>query len=131
MQEREELVLNPVPKEERVGWLAPLFNMLGSNIAISELMVGGTLILGMTLSNMIITSIIGNLILVAIIMIQGYIGYKEGLNTYVLAKGAFGEIGGKYLISLLLGITSFGWFGVQAGVAGLSVQKIFPSVNLH
>ncbi|MDC0804454.1 cytosine permease, partial [Clostridium paraputrificum] len=58
--------------------------MLGSNIAISELMVGGTLILGMTLSNMIITSIIGNLILVAIIMIQGYIGYKEGLNTYVL-----------------------------------------------
>ena len=130
MQEREELVLNPVPKEERVGWLAPLFNMLGSNIAISELMVGGTLILGMTLSNMIITSIIGNLILVAIIMIQGYIGYKEGLNTYVLAKGAFGEIGGKYLISLLLGITSFGWFGVQAGVAGLSVQKIFPSVNL-
>lgn len=130
MQEREELVLNPVPKEERVGWLAPLFNMLGSNIAISELMVGGTLILGMTLSNMIITSIIGNLILVAIIMIQGYIGYKEGLNTYVLAKGAFGEVGGKYLISLLLGITSFGWFGVQAGVAGLSVQKIFPSVNL-
>ncbi len=40
LQEREELVLNPVPKEERVGWLAPLFNMLGSNIAISELMVG-------------------------------------------------------------------------------------------
>ncbi len=49
MQEREELILNPVPQEERTGWKAPLFNILGCNIAISELMVGGALIAGMTL----------------------------------------------------------------------------------
>ncbi len=130
MQEREDLILNPVPQSERTGWAAPLFNMLGCNVAISELMVGGALIAGMTFNNLIITSIVGNLILVLMILIQGYIGCKEGLNTYVLAKGAFGEIGGKWVISLILGITSFGWFGVQAGVAGLSVQKIFPSINL-
>ncbi|MDD3840024.1 MAG: cytosine permease [Clostridia bacterium] len=130
MQEREDLILNPVPKEERTGWGPPLFNILGCNIAISELMVGGALIAGMALKGLIIASIIGNLLLVLILSIQGYIGSKEGLNTYVLAKGAFGEIGGKWIISLMLGITSFGWFGIQAGVAGLSVQKIFPGINL-
>ncbi|MBC7130909.1 cytosine permease, partial [Candidatus Bathyarchaeota archaeon] len=89
MQEREELILNPVPQEERTGWKAPLFNILGCNIAISELMVGGALIAGMTLKDMALASIIGNLLLVVILSIQGYIGYKEGLNTYILAKGAF------------------------------------------
>lgn len=129
--EREDLVLNPVPENERTGWGPPLFNILGSNVAISELMVGGALIAGMTFKNLVLTSIIGNLILVIILTIQGYIGSKEGLNTYVLAKGAFGEIGGTWIISIILGITSFGWFGIQAGVAGLSVQKIFPNINLR
>lgn len=130
MIEREDLSLKPVPMSERVGWKAPLFNILGSNVAISELMVGGALIAGMTFKNLIFTSIIGNLILVLILSIQGYIGSKEGLNTYVLAESVFGDVGGKWIISSILGITSFGWFGIQAGVAGLSVQKIFPSINL-
>jgi len=130
MIEREDLSLKPIPESERVGWRAPLFNILGSNVAISELMVGGALIAGMTFKNLVLTSIIGNLILVLILSIQGYIGSKEGLNTYVLAESVFGEVGGKWIISTILGITSFGWFGIQAGVAGLSVQKIFPSINL-
>lgn len=128
--EREDLALNPIPKSERTGWGPPLFNILGSNVAISELMVGGALIAGMTFKNLVLTSILGNLILVVILSIQGHIGSKEGLNTYVLAKGAFGEVGGTWIISLILSITSFGWFGIQAGVAGLSVQKIFPGINL-
>ena len=130
MQEQDELSLKPVPQGQRVGPAAPLFNMLGANIAISELMLGGALVYGLSLGDMIMVSIAGNFILVVLLMAQGYIGYKEGLNTYMLTKGAFGELGGKYLISLLLGITSFGWFGVQAGVAGLSMQKIFPDINL-
>lgn len=130
MKEREDLILNPVPKSERIGWGAPLFNVLGTNIALSALMVGGTLIGGLTFKDVILASVIGNLILVAIFVIQGNIGSREGLNTYVIATGPFGEIGGRWVISLVLGITSFGWFGIQAGVAGLSVQQIFPGINV-
>lgn len=130
MIEKDDLSLKSIPKSERVGWRAPLFNILGSNVAISELMVGGALIAGMTFKNLVLTSIIGNLILVLILSIQGYIGSKEGLNIYVLAESVFGDVGGKWIVSLILGITSLGWFGIQAGVAGLSVQKIFPDLNL-
>src|SRR5690625_2334746 len=130
MKEREDLILNPVPQSERVGWRAPLFNILGTNIALSALMVGGTLIGGLTFRDVILASVIGNLILVAILIIQGNIGSREGLNTYVIATGPFGEIGGRWVISSVLAITSFGWFGIQAGVAGLSVQQIFPDLNL-
>jgi cytosine permease len=130
MAEREDLILNPVPQKERTGWRAPLFNIMGCNVAISELMVGGALIAGLSLRGMIGVSIIGNLLLVLILFIQGSIGCREGLNTYVLAQGVFGRKGGQIIISLILAVTCFGWFGVQAGVAGLSVQKIFPNVNL-
>lgn len=130
IEREDQLSNNPVPQDERVGWGAPLFNMLGTNIAISELMVGGALIAGMTFSNLLLTSIIGNLILAVIVAIQGNIGAKEGLNTYTLAESIFGEKGGRYIISIILAISSFGWFGIQTGVAGLSVQKIFPNINL-
>ena len=130
MKEREDLILKPIPAGDRIGWVAPLFNVLGTNIALSALMVGGTLIGGLTFRDVILASVIGNLILVAIFMTQGYIGNREGLNTYVIATGPFGEIGGRWVISLVLGITSFGWFGIQAGVAGLSVQQIFPGINV-
>ena len=130
MSEREELILNPIPKDERTGWKAPLFNILGCNVAISELMVGGALIAGLSLRDLIGVSIAGNLLLVLILCLQGYMGCREGMNTYVLAQGAFGKKGGQMIIALILGITSFGWFGIQAGVAGLSLQKIFPSLNL-
>lgn len=130
MKEREDLILQPVPKSERTGWRAPLFNVLGTNIAISALMVGGTLISGLSFWDLVWVAVVGNLILAAIMIIQGNIGTREGVNTYVIAKGAFGEKGGTWIISTVLGITSFGWFGIQAGVAGLSVRQIFPTINL-
>lgn len=130
MSEKEELILNPIPLSERTGWRAPLFNILGCNVAISELMVGGALIAGLSLRDLIGVSVAGNLLLVLILCLQGYMGCKEGMNTYVLAQGAFGKKGGQMIIALILGITSFGWFGIQAGVAGLSLQKIFPDLNL-
>ena len=117
MSEREELILNPIPKDERTGWKAPLFNILGCNVAISELMVGGALIAGLSLRDLIGVSIAGNLLLVLILCLQGYMGCREGMNTYVLAQGAFGKKGGQMIIALILGITSFGWFGIQARVA--------------
>lgn len=119
-----------VEDHERVGWKAPLFNILGSNVAISELMVGGALVAGMTFKQLLATSIIGNLMLVFILILQGNIGMREGLDTYSLAESTFGLKGGKWIISLILAITSFGWFGVQAGVAGLSLLRIFPNLNL-
>lgn len=119
-----------VADSERVGWRAPLFNILGSNVAISELMVGGVLVLGMSFKQLLVTSVIGNLMLVLILILQGNIGMREGLDTYSLAESTFGSTGGKWIISLILAITSFGWFGVQAGVAGLSLLRIFPGLNL-
>lgn len=119
-----------VEDHERVGWKAPLFNILGSNVAISELMVGGALVAGMTFKQLLATSIIGNLMLVFILILQGNIGMREGLDTYSLAESTFGLKGGKWIISLILAVTSFGWFGVQAGVAGLSLLRIFPNLNL-
>lgn len=130
LREKDELALKPIPMQERAGWVAPMFNMLGCNIALSELMLGVTLVATMAFKDFMIASILGNLILVVVLMIQGYIGCKEGLNTYVLSKGAFGEVGGKWVISILLAITSFGWFGVQAGVAGASIQALAPAANL-
>jgi cytosine permease len=127
--EREEVILSKVPESERVGWVAPLFSILGCNVAVTELMVGGGLVAGLTVKNTIIASIIGNLILALIVYVQGKIGTREGLNTYVLTEMAFGKEGNKWVVSLLFAITLFGWFGIQDGLATLALQQIFPNIN--
>jgi len=126
---KEEENKSRIPESERVGWGKPLFSMLGCNVAVTSLMVGGGLISGLTVKNVIIASIIGNLILALIVYIQGNIGLREGLDTYTLTEMAFGAKGNKWVVSLIFAITLFGWFGIQAGLAAKSIQKIFPSLS--
>lgn len=127
--ENEEMVQSRIPDSEKAGVAGPLFAVLGCNVAVTELMVGGGLISGLTMKQTIAATVIGNLILAFIAYFQGYIGMKEGLNTYVLTEMAFGKKGNKILVSSVMAITLFGWFGMQAGLATLSVQKIFPNIT--
>ena len=127
--EREEVILSKVPGKRESRMVAPLFSILGCNVAVTELMVGGGLVAGLTVKNTIIASIIGNLILALIVYVQGKIGTREGLNTHVLTEMAFGKEGNKWVVSLLFAITLFGWFGIQDGLATLALQQIFPNIN--
>lgn len=97
--QKESAAQERIPDEQRQGLSGPLFAMLGMNVAVSTLMVGGGLIEKLTLKESIFVIIIGNLILVTIFYIQGLIGMREGLTTYKLTEMAFGKYANKFLVS--------------------------------
>lgn len=127
--QKESAAQERIPDEQRQGLSGPLFAMLGMNVAVSTLMVGGGLIEKLTLKESIFVIIIGILILVTIFYIQGLIGMREGLTTYKLTEMAFGKYANKFLVSGAMCISLFGWFGIQTSLAALSIQKIFPQFS--
>ncbi|MDE1549386.1 cytosine permease [Jeotgalibaca caeni] len=126
MQERQQdhdYSLVAVPQEEKKGFW-PMFSiMVGFSFFSASMWAGGTLGTGMTLPNFLLSVFLGNLILGIYTSALAYIGSGTGLSTHLLARYSFGEKG-SYLVSLLLGGTQVGWYGVGIAMIAIPIHKI-------
>lgn len=126
MQERQQdqdYSLVAVPQEEKKGFW-PMFSiMVGFSFFSASMWAGGTLGTGMTLPNFLLAVFLGNLILGIYTSALAYIGSGTGLSTHLLARYSFGEKG-SYLVSLLLGGTQVGWYGVGIAMIAIPIHKI-------
>ncbi|MFS0635002.1 cytosine permease [Mesobacillus foraminis] len=115
--------LTAVPKTHRSGFWKMLVVMLGFTFFSASMLSGGTLGLGLSLTEFIWIVLAGNLILGAYTGTLAYIAAKTGLSTHLLTRYAFGEKG-SYVASLLLSLTQIGWFGVGVAMFAVPVQKV-------
>jgi cytosine permease len=92
-------------------------------------MVGGYLAQGFPIGSIVIACLLGFGIIAVYMCFQGMQACDTGLPTVSMAAASLGVAGSRYLISLLLGIVCIGWFGVQAGVCGLSFSVMFASIT--
>ena len=51
-----------------------------------------------------------------------------GLPVSVMASGALGEKGARYIISILLAIACVGWFGIQSATCGSAFANMLASM---
>lgn len=128
----EELKVNdyerePVPQEERKGWLHLSLIWLGIAIALSATVLGGTLGGGLSLSEAILASLLGSLVLALVSAFCSIVGAKTGLSTGLVSKFALGRYG-SYAVSIIVAIALFGWFGVQLALFGASFQNVIKNV---
>ncbi|PLT29578.1 cytosine permease [Peribacillus deserti] len=114
--------LEVVPQEHRSGFWRMLVVMLGFTFFSASMLSGGTLGLGLSMTQFIWIVLAGNLILGAYTGALAYIAAKTGLSTHLLTRYAFGEKG-SYLSSFLLSATQIGWFGVGVAMFAVPVQK--------
>jgi cytosine permease len=117
-----------IPPEQRQSWWSIASIWIGSMICIPALMVGGYLAQGFSFGSIILACLIGFGIICAYMCFQGMQACDTGLPTVSMAAASLGVAGSRYLISLLLGIVCVGWFGVQAGVCGISVSVMIESI---
>ncbi|MFB1097455.1 cytosine permease [Terribacillus sp. JSM ZJ617] len=115
--------LQAVPQSHRNGFWKMLMVMLGFTFFSASMVSGGTLGLGLSMTQFILIVLAGNLILGAYTGALAYISAKTGLSTHLLTRYAFGEKG-SYLSSFLLSATQVGWFGVGAAMFALPVHKV-------
>ncbi len=88
---------------------------------------------GMNWRQAIFTIMLGNLIVLIPMLLNGHAGAKYGVPFPVLARSSFG-IRGANIPALLRAFVACGWFGIQTSIGGAALNQIlhawFPDANL-
>jgi len=112
-----------VPKNKRRGLLPMAAILLGFTFFTATMWAGGTLGTAFSFSELLLVIFIGNLLLGTYAAFLAYIAYKSGLNSVLMGRFCFGEIGSK-LSDFILGFTQIGWYAWGTATLAIVLVKI-------
>ena len=123
----EDFSLESVPLTQRKTWINLAVIWIGIAVVMSAIFRGMMIGLGLgKISSVIISYILGEIILIVMMGLTGYIGAKTGFSTPLIANFSFGRIG-AIIISLSIALSLIGWFGVQAAFFARTIQFYFKT----
>lgn len=123
--------LEPVPQNERKGWVKLSFVWTGGIVALSAIVLGGALGGGLSMPQALLAAFVGTFILAILSALCCVVGAKTGLSTALVSKFALGKYG-SYAVSIVIAFALFGWFGVQLDLFGTSLHNVVLDVfNLN
>ena len=118
-----------IKEEQRQSWLSIAAIWAGGMICVPCLMIGGVLSGGgLSMPEIILSILIGYGLICVYMIFIGMQACDTGLPVSVLAAGALGEKGSRYIISILLTIACVGWFGIQSATCGAAFASMFASM---
>ena len=121
--------LAPVPAAQRT-WTTWNFAALWISMAhcIPTYMLAGSLIAsGMNWWQALLTIGLGNIIVLAPILLNAHPGTRYGIPFPVLARSAFGTTGAN-VPAVLRAIVACGWFGIQTFIGGEAVRTFIEAL---
>ncbi|KRK48378.1 cytosine permease [Secundilactobacillus kimchicus] len=116
--------------ERNQKWWGLGFIWAGALVSIPSLLLGGSLVTGMGLSQTLWTALLGYALIVLIMIFQGMQSSDQGKPTVKVAEQVFGKVGSSKVISILLAIACLGWFGIQANVAGQAFSSLLGGFGI-
>ncbi|MDQ0160445.1 cytosine permease [Alkalibacillus salilacus] len=116
----------PVPEHKRKGWFKLSIVWLGGIVALSAIVLGGTLAGGLSMSQAIIATLIGTFLLACLSALCSVVGAKTNLSTAMVSTFALGQYG-AYAVSVVIALSLFGWFGVQLDLFGTSLAHVIDN----
>ena len=118
-----------IREEERQSWVSITMVWIGAMICVPALMIGGMIGAGLSLGAAAFAIIVGYALICVFMSFMGMHACDTGLPTAIMAGGALGELGAKYIISTILAISCVGWFGIQATVCGSSFSSMVEGMT--
>ena len=121
--------LAPVPIERR-NWTTYNYAALWISMAHcipTYMMASGLISAGMNWWQALLTILLGNIIVLAPILLNSHPGTKYGIPFPVFARAAYGNIGSN-VPALMRAIVACGWFGIQAWIGGQAIHIFFGSI---
>ncbi|MEP0074004.1 MAG: cytosine permease, partial [Marinomonas sp.] len=115
--------LTEVPQNKRSGLLPMAFILLGFTFFTATMWAGGTLGTAFSFSELLLVIFVGNLLLGTYAAALAFIAYKSGLNSVLMGRFCFGEIGSK-LSDFVLGFTQIGWYAWGTATLAIILVKI-------
>ena len=108
-----------IDESKRQSWLSIAAVWAGGMICVPCLMIGGVLVGGgLSFAQIVLSILLGYGMICAYMIFIGMQACDTGLPVSVMASGALGEKGARYIISAILAIACVGWFGIQSAVCG-------------
>ena len=123
----EDLAPVPVGKRTWTTWdYAALWISMAHCIP-TYMMASALIDKGMSWWQALLTILLGNLIVLAPILLNSHAGTKYGIPFPVFARAAYGTAGSN-LPALMRALIACGWFGINALIGGLALQTFFVSI---
>ena len=120
----EKRALGRVKESEKQSWWSISFIWIGILICIPSLMIGGSLAEGLTIGQVVLTTVIAYSLIGGLMTLTGIIGGDLGLPSAMCATKTFGDSGASYVISVISFISSIGWFGVQTATCAAAFSTM-------
>ena len=118
-----------VEESQRQSWLSIAAVWAGGMICVPCLMIGGVLASGgLSMGEIVASILIGYGLICAYMICIGMQACDTGLPVSVMASGALGEKGARYIISTLLAIACVGWFGIQSATCGSAFANMVANM---
>ncbi len=121
--------LAPVPIKNR-NWktftFAALWMSMSANIS-TYMLASGLMTEGMSSLQALGTIALGNVIVLAPILLNSHPGTKYGIPFPVFARAAYGTFGSN-LPALMRAVVACGWFGIQAWIGGQALDLMFNTI---
>src|SRR6185369_4415748 len=121
--------LAPVPIERR-NWTTYNYAALWISMAhcIPTYMLSSSLIeLGMNWWQALVTILLGNLIVLAPILLNSHPGTRYGIPFPVFARASYGTVGSN-LPAIMRALVACGWFGIQSWIGGEALHTFIRAM---
>ncbi len=117
--------IKPTTDEERHWSVMNMASLwVGMVVCVPTYMLAAGLIKGgMSWGQAVFTVMLGNVIVLVPMILNGHPGTKYGVPFPVLARASFG-INGAHVPSLLRALVACGWFGIQTWVGGSAIYEL-------
>jgi cytosine permease len=109
LERKEDFPLSEVPQEARKSLWSTSVVLLGFTFFTATMWGGGSLGVAFPFAELLWVVLIGNLLLGIYVAVLGLVAYRTGLNSVLLARFSFGDIGSKWP-DFVLGFTQIGWY---------------------
>ncbi len=122
--------LAPTPPEGRTWSVLNMAALwIGMVVCVPTYMLAGGLIdLGMSWWQAVGTVLLGNVIVLIPMILNGHAGTKYGIPFPVLSRASFG-IRGAHIPSMLRGLVACGWFGIQTWIGGSAIYQLINALS--
>ena len=106
------------------GWLRRLGPWVGIGTSPAALMTGGGMAEGLRGGELVAAIVVGVALLTVLAVVQGMLGQRTGAPLAALTAGPLGREGSRLTASVVMLAMMLGWFGVNAGVAGVALARL-------
>lgn len=129
LEHGEDYPSDPVPLEARKPWWSIGMVWTGVYISIAGILDGLAVVGAQPFNQGLLALFIGFFIFTTLATLQGSIGTKTGLTTYMIARESFG-LKGSHVVSIIAFLGSFGWYVIQCRALAESIVSLTGYGNI-